>query len=262
MDETKLTASVVKPLAGVSAQIANAAPFRDAALPLMESIGGVKTAVLQAHLTPMSMAAVTAASHPIAMEAFDATKAAAAQSNVARPPQQGAAVPASAATASTAAASEGYVRLSVHSENGVLSVTGVHEVAGPLALPSTVPNGLVYEALLGGQQVGLGAATDAGLSRSFANANVTGPERYHRLTQRTSFDFFVRVPRAQLTTAAMPNLNIVLHRVSNAPDRLAPGVALQKQANIQVAEVSRLPGIALEKLAPGVRPQFDKLLIK
>jgi hypothetical protein len=150
----------------------------------------------------------------------------------------------------------------VHSENGVLSVTGAHEVAGPLALPSTVPNGLVYEALLGDQQVGLGAATDAGMSRSFANANVPGPERYHRLTQRTSFDFFVRVPKAQLTTAAMPNLNIVLHRVTNAPDRLTPGVALLKQPNIGVAEVSRLPGIAMEKLTPELRPQFEKLMLK
>jgi hypothetical protein len=160
-------------------------------------------------------------------------------------------------------ASDGYARLSVHSENGVLSITGVHEVAGPLALPGTVADGLVYEAMVGDQQVGLGPVTDAGLSRSFANANVPGPERYHRLTQRTSFDFFVRVPKAQLTAAAMPKLNIALHRVGNAPDRLTPGVSLLKQTGgLQVTEVSRLPGIALEKLAPEIRPQFEKMLLK
>jgi hypothetical protein len=60
----------------------------------------------------------------------------------------------------------------------------------------------------------------------------------------------------------MPKLNIALHRVGNAPDRLTPGVSLLKQPGLQVTEVSRLPGIALEKLAPEIRPQFEKMLLK
>ena len=261
MDIKDLNNSTIKPVyTGKIEQIATAVPFRVPNLPDMEPHGAVKTIVQQAHLTPMTILAVpqagpgSAATH---MTAFEPARVAQTPAGAPNTPQQG-----TPAAPVPVASGEGYARIEMHSENGVLSVVGVHEVPGPLAIPSTVANGLAYEAMLGDQQIGLGSVLDAGLSRSFANADVPGPEGKHRFTQRTSFNFFVRVPKAQMTIAAMPNLHITLHRVANAPDRLVPGVSLASQPGLDVTEVSRMPGIALERLAPTVRPQLEKMLIR
>ncbi len=259
MDIKDLNISTIKPIhGGTVEQIATAVPFRVPNFPDMEAYGAVKTIVQQAQLPPMTIAAmpaVGASGAATQMAAFDPARTPYMAGGAPGTPQQG-----TSAVPAPIVPGDGYARIEMHSENGVLSVVGVHEVAGPLAIPGTVANGLAYEATVGDQQIGLGSVLDAGVSRSFANADVPGPEGKHHFTQRTSFNFFVRVPKAQISVAAMPNLHIALHRVANAPDRLAPGVSLLKQPGLEVAEVSRLPGIALEQLAPNVRPQLERML--
>jgi hypothetical protein len=157
-------------------------------------------------------------------------------------------------------ASEGYLRVEMRFANGQLSVIGVGEVPGPLTMPSAVINGFAYEVLLGDQQIALGSLPDVGLRRAFANRDVPGPEGKHRFIPDPTFDFFVRIPKTQITEANLPNLTILLHNVRNAPDRLVPGTALQEQPGVETADVARLRGLSLERLPAAARPQFEKIM--
>jgi hypothetical protein len=99
------------------------------------------------------------------------------------------------------------------------------------------------------------------MRRAFANRDVPGPEGKHRFIQVPTFDFFVRIPKAHVSEANLPKLTIVLHNVRQAPDRLVPGTALQRQSGVETTEVARLSGgLSLEKLPPPVRPLFEKIL--
>ena len=155
---------------------------------------------------------------------------------------------------------DGYVRMEVHVENGQLSVIGVKPVPGPLLMPSAVTRGYVYEVLLGEQQVALGSLPDVGLRRAFANSDVPGPQGKHYFINVPAFDFFVRIPKGHFLTANLPKLNIVLHKVEDAPDRLTSLAPLQKQPGVKTVEAGRLAGIKLEQLPSTVRPQLEQIL--
>jgi hypothetical protein len=150
--------------------------------------------------------------------------------------------------------------LEVHVENGKLSVTGIRQVPGPLVMPSAVIHGYVYEVLLNDQQVGLGSLPDVGVRRAFANRDVPEPQGKHFFIDVPTFDFAVRIPKGQLVTANLPNLNIILHKVEEAPDRLTTLAPLQKQPGVKAAEVGRLAGIKVQELSPAVRPNLEQIL--
>jgi hypothetical protein len=159
-----------------------------------------------------------------------------------------------------AAPSDGYIRMEVHVENGQLSIVRMKSVPGPLALPSAVARGYVYEVLVDGQQVALGSVPDVGVRRAFANSDVPGPQGKHHFVDVPTFDFFVRVPKGYVSTANLPKLNIVLHNVREAPDRLTTLAPLQKQVEVEADEVGRISGIKLEELTPAVRSQLEQIL--
>jgi hypothetical protein len=152
------------------------------------------------------------------------------------------------------------VRLEVHHESGRLSVVGVHEVAGPIDIPSFVARGYVYEASVDTRRIGLGSIPDLGVRRAFANRDVPGPEGKHRFIAEPSFDFFVRIPKRELLAATLPRLTIVLHQVGEAPDRSLTPEPLRTQAGVKAIEVGRLSGIRLEGLPADVRSQIERIL--
>jgi hypothetical protein len=155
---------------------------------------------------------------------------------------------------------ESYVRLTVHSENGLLTVVDAHEVAGPVAIPAAVAHGYVYEAQLAGKQIALGSIPDAAVTRSFANADVPGKEGKHGIGTRPTFDFHVRIPKAQLAAQSLPQVHVVLYQVTDAPERLLTADVLAKQPGVVTTEVGRLAGIRTEEVAAAARPQFLKIL--
>jgi hypothetical protein len=155
---------------------------------------------------------------------------------------------------------DGYVRLEVHFENGRLSVIGAKDVPGPLAIPTAVIQGHVYEVLIGDQQIAVGSLPDVGIRRAFANRDVPDPENKHRFIQTPAFDFFVRIPRARVTTETLPKMDIILHNVREAPDRLASAVPMEKQTDVEVVEVARLSGVKLESMPVEVRSQLEGII--
>ena len=221
-------------------------------MPTMEAVGTVKTPMQTANLKLMTMDAPAAAGQ-VHMDAFRP-----GLSEVVHPaalqPQQG--------TPLTHAVqpSDGYVRMEIHSENGQLSIVGVHSVDGPLAQPETITPGLVYEATIDNQQVALGSLPDANISRAFANSDVPDYHGKHRVTLRTSYNFFVRIPRSHLTAVTLPKLNIVLHNVTSAPGLVKPGIPLPQQTSILHQEVGRISGINLASLPVEIKPLLQNLL--
>jgi len=157
-------------------------------------------------------------------------------------------------------AAEGYVRMEVHYDNGKLSVAGIKRVPGPLGMPSGLIRGYVYEVLLNNQEIGLGSLPDVGVQRAFANSTVEGPQGKHHFAKLPTFNFFVRIPASYVTTENMPKLQVVLHNVEDAPDRLTSLAPLGTQPGVKATEVGRLAGIQLEQLAPTVRPEFERIL--
>lgn len=155
---------------------------------------------------------------------------------------------------------EGYVRMEVHVENGKLSLVGVKQVPGPLTVPSAVIRGYAYEVLVDNQQISLGSLPDVGVQRAFANRDVPDPEGKHHFVKVPTFDFFVRIPQGHISTATLPKLNIVLHKVEDAPDRLTSLSPLAQQPGVKTVEEGRLAGIKLEELSPSVRPQLEHIL--
>jgi hypothetical protein len=154
----------------------------------------------------------------------------------------------------------GYVRMEVHYDNGRLSVVGVKRVPGPLGMPSGVIRGYVYEVLLNNQEIGLGSLPDVGVQRAFANSTVEGPQGKHHFGKLPTFDFFVRIPAAYVNTDNLSKLQVVLHNVEDAPDRLTSLGPLGTQPGVKATEVGRLAGIQLEQLSPAVRPEFERIV--
>ncbi|HET8998822.1 MAG TPA: hypothetical protein VFP86_04180 [bacterium] len=141
-------------------------------------------------------------------------------------------------------------------------MVGVHEVAGPIDLPSAVARGYVYEASIDTRRIGLGSIPDLGVRRAFANRDVPGPEGKHRFIAEPSFDFFVRVPKRELQAATLPRLTIVLHQVGEAPDRPLTPEPLHTQAGVKAIEIGRLSGIRLEELPADVRSHMERILMR
>jgi hypothetical protein len=225
----------------------------NASLPAMEKTGAVKT-VLRNTLLPLMGTALSQgpSSSGGLMEA--APSGAQQPQPLPSKPQE------PKSTAPPPASTGGYVRLTVRSENGKLSIVGAKQVEGALALPSAVIHGYVYEVLVDDQQISLGSIPDAGVMRAFANRDVPGPQGKHHFATVPSFDFAVRVPGGQLVTANLPKLNIVLHRVDEAPDRLTSLAPLSKQPGVKLQEVGRLAGIKLEQVEPATRPELQRIV--
>jgi hypothetical protein len=180
---------------------------------------------------------------------------------VKRPPvKEAPAKPQEPKAAPSPLAGDGYVRIEVHFDKGHLSIVGVKRVPGPLALPSALIRGYVYEVILDDQQIGLGSLPDVGVQRAFANRDVEGPQGKHHFAKLPTFNFFVRVPAGYVVRTNMPRLQVMLHNVEDAPDRLASLAPLGRQPGVKTSEVGRLAGIKLEQLSPTVRPELERIL--
>jgi hypothetical protein len=220
-------------------------------LPSMEKVGEVKTLLRN---TALPLMGAEAASE---VRGVDLMETAGGMSDAPPSHRLG---PQRAKGQDVAATSDSYLRLEIHFENGQLSVIDAKEVPGPLTNPTAVIQGYVYEVLIGDQQIAVGSLPDVGIRRAFANRDVAGPEGKHRFVEVPAFDFYVRVPRVHVTTANLPQMNIILHDVRQAPDRLAPEVAMQKQPDVEAEEVARLSGVKLEAVPTAVRSQLERII--
>ena len=157
-------------------------------------------------------------------------------------------------------APDGYVRLKIHMEEGKLSVTDVKEVPGPFITQTDVNLGYNYEVLTDEKSISLGFLPDVGIRRSFANIGIPGLERREYITVLPSFDFFVRVPKNQISEKTLPRMTITVLEVKQTPDVFLKGVPLTKQTGIISTEIGRMDGIKIDKVPKEVSSKFERIL--
>lgn len=164
-------------------------------------------------------------------------------------------------TRRSARGEEGYVRLRLRvTESGRLQVVGAKAVEGPLVDPK-VQGALAYEVTLGGERLAAGGIPDIGERRSFPDPDATHPEMEgHNVTPVPAYEVNVRVPKAYVTPAELPDLEIALFRIKDELPHAAPALAAERSMGEkferELREVGRLKGIKPDTLA---KPVADML---
>jgi hypothetical protein len=153
-----------------------------------------------------------------------------------------------------------YVRLRLHNEGGTLSIVGAKEVPGPLTVPDYVGTGLIYEVLAENRRIGLGSLPDPNVRRAFTNFDQKEAALGHNETVLDSYDFDVRVPKSELSAAALPRIAIQLHQVGTAPPAPLGRQALREQLGDAARPVAALEGINLDDLEPDVRAELATIV--
>jgi hypothetical protein len=155
----------------------------------------------------------------------------------------------------------GYVRLRLRVRDGEMDVVGAKAVEGPL-VETKLQGALAYEATLGPRRVAAGAIPDVGERRSFPDPKGKGEMRGHHVEQLRTYEVNVRVPKDQVSAAALPRLEIALYRLKEElpearPDMLA-AAPIGEQFERELREVGRMKGIKPDKLSDPVAAQVKK----
>jgi hypothetical protein len=161
-----------------------------------------------------------------------------------------------AAKRPTASGPDGYVRVRLRVTGDQVTVMGAKAVEGPL-VETKLQGALAYEVTLGSKRLAAGAIPDVGEQRSFPDPKGKGEMAGHHVTVLPTYDVNVRVPKAQLTAAALPRVEIALYRMKEPLqlERLGPG-PIRDQFSRELREVGRVKGIRPEKLAAPVATQL------
>jgi hypothetical protein len=151
--------------------------------------------------------------------------------------------------AKSAKPSEGYIRLRVRVENGKMSVVDSHDVEGPLIESEGVHAGYAYEVSVGSKRLHSGSIPDLSVVRSFPNPEGPPEERGHHITELSTYDFHVRVPRKKISASMLPKTEIALYRVKEPAQAKPLGARLLSTTfERELREVSRLKGIPAKVL--------------
>jgi hypothetical protein len=166
------------------------------------------------------------------------------------------------ATPPTGEQQPGYVRLRLRvDEAGAIAVVGAKAVEGPL-VESKLQGALAYEITLGQKRIAAGAIPDAGERRSFPDPKGRGEMAGHHVSPLPTYDVNVRVPKAQVSAASLPRLQIRLYRLkAELPLERPEAGALGPQFERELRELGTIKGIRPEQLparvADEVRAAFE-----
>jgi hypothetical protein len=164
-------------------------------------------------------------------------------------------------TRSTAGRREGYVRLRLRvTDAGRMQVIGAKAVDGPLVDPK-LQGAMAYEVTLEGRRLAAGGIPDVAEWRSFPDPNAMLPETEgHHVTEVPTYEVNVRVPKAEVSAADLPQLEIALFRVKEELPDAAPALAgdrpMSERFERELRVVGRLKGIKPDKLA---KPLADQI---
>jgi hypothetical protein len=168
-------------------------------------------------------------------------------------------------TRAAARRKDGYVRLRVRvTAGGRLSVVGAKAVEGELVEPRA-QGALAYEVTLGDERLASGGIPDVGVRRSFPDPEAKLPEmRGHHVEEVPTYEVNVRVPKAAVTVADLPKVDLALYRIKEGlPDEaaspaLAAGAPVAPRFERELRQVARLKGIKPDRLAKPVADQVKK----
>jgi hypothetical protein len=151
---------------------------------------------------------------------------------------------------------DGYVRMRVRVTDDRMRILNVTSVEGPLAQPTSIVGEHAYEVTLDNNQLAAEGIADIGVQRSYPRPG----EHEHHMTELTSYEFNVRVPRSALPEGAVERLNINLYRLPDAKPKPIQGAALlSRQLGPQAQLVARIEGLRPEHIDPAAIDQFTKV---
>lgn len=149
---------------------------------------------------------------------------------------------------------QSYLRLRMRVAGDRLSVVDVQQVEGPLVQTGSVAGEYAYEVQLDAKPVAAEGILDVGVSRSYPRPG----SNEHHITRHSTFDFNVRLPRAEVPDAAVPRLAITVYRFADASPKMIQG-RISAQPGLQAQPVAQLQGIKLDSLEPELREKFQKV---
>lgn len=154
----------------------------------------------------------------------------------------------------TQTSGQSYLRLRMRVTGDRLNVVDVQQVPGPLVLSGSVAGEYAYEVQLDAKPLAAEGILDVGVSRSFPRPGTNE----HFITQRSSFEFNVRLPRTEVPDASVPRLSIVVYRFADTSPKMIQG-RISAQPGLQAHPVAQLQGIQVEALEPALREKFQKV---
>ncbi|HEX6539415.1 MAG TPA: hypothetical protein VF155_09565 [Candidatus Dormibacteraeota bacterium] len=160
----------------------------------------------------------------------------------------------------TMVSKESYVRIQVRVSNGNPKVIGISEVPGPLGPPEPVFGGLAYEVTLGNKRIGFGSIPDP-VWRSFPPETPTKGMEGHHFSEASDYEFTARVPRAELSAAALPELQIGVYRHDGTQVVQPTGdVPVAREFGNVLTSVARLQGVHIDQLEAPVRSEVQRIV--
>jgi hypothetical protein len=158
-------------------------------------------------------------------------------------------------------ANEGYVRLRVLVEDGVLSVAGAKFVEGPLAETNALHPGLAYEVTLGSRSIAAGGVADGSVWRSFPDPLGRPGLQGHHIAEVGSYEIAVRIPVNKLSISALPKAQITIYRwAGTAPVVAVAGQPLKAQLKGALETVATLKGIRMSQLSRQAQTELQRAL--
>ena len=144
---------------------------------------------------------------------------------------------------------EAYLRLTLHVEDGKMSLIQAHKVDGPLIIEDRIDGNLAYEVILSSKRIALGSIMDVGVLRSFPNPYGVPGQEGHFFVELPSYEFDVRIPAKDLSISLLPNEEIRLYEVKTPISKIIDEKSLGDQFRNELNEVSRLKGINIQTLS-------------
>jgi len=143
---------------------------------------------------------------------------------------------------------EGYLRLRLLVQNGVMSVVEAHKVDGPLIMEDRIDSTLVYEAVVSSKRIATEAITDVGYNRSYPNPEGVPGQEGHLFVETPSYELYARLPVRDLSSSLLPKLEIALYRVKSPIENTMGEKSLAAKFGNELREVARLKGISIKEL--------------
>jgi hypothetical protein len=154
---------------------------------------------------------------------------------------------------------DGYLRLLLRVEDGVVSVVDASRVPGPLIQSGPVQGGFAYAVSLGSEQLAAGDVPDPGVRRGVVAPD--RPERGHAIFGAPTSEFTARVPIGKVSLDTIRDLDISLYQLdSTQPTPLRSDEPLRARVGRLAEEVTVLRGIRLEQLPQEVRVRLERAL--
>lgn len=162
---------------------------------------------------------------------------------------------------------EGYLRLVIDVDHGLLPLVDAAIIAGPL-VSSDLSGQMAYDAVVHGRRVAADAFDD--LSQSHAFAPPGEVDTGHRVTDIDHYQFIARIPSSEVSAADLADLEITLLRttrttqLSDTPQAMA-GLPLEEAVSTVGEEdppevVGRLTGISLDQVSQAAARTIEQHL--